>query len=263
MSQTRFVITTIIFRQLVYFSLSRLSVSPPVCYKHWLAMFFTSARASTKVQRCSRSLQTLRGRTRDQLRQLLRETAQPVAVVMTPLEGSTPISTRNATQSAYHGATLSLLTFIAFGPYPLVAFSLCVPSRTAAALNSHVDRTQADAESLNASHMVINILSAALSKFRCHVFESRPPPASVRGVSCAMNQVRRWTPYHLGFTGFPFMCVSISFVTAWKFTMVTKMPYTDCHEMKREWIYHRGKSRAVLLRCCSSRECCVSSMFPR
>ena len=209
-------------------------------------MFSTSARALTKVQRCSRSLQTPTGRTRNQLRQVLRETAQPVAVVTMPLEGSMPISTRNAARSAYHGATSSF-TSIAFDPYLLVAFSLCVPSRTTAALNSHVDHTQADTESLNASHMVINILSAALSEPRRHVFESRPPPASVRGVLCAMDQVRRWSPCHLGFTEFPFMCVSISFVTAWKFTMVTKMSYTDCHEMRREWIYHRGKSRAVLL----------------
>ena len=126
-------------------------------------MFSASVHASRKVQRCSRSLQTLTGRTRDQLRELLRETAQPVAVVTTLLEGSALISTGNTIQSAYHGATLSSFTSIALDPYPLVAFSLRVPSRTAAALNSHVDRTQADAESLNTSHMVINILSAALS----------------------------------------------------------------------------------------------------
>ena len=94
----------------------RLSVSPLVYYKHGLAMFSTSARASTKVQRCSRSLQTPRGQTCDQLHQLLRETAQPVAVVTMALEGNMPISTRNATQSAYHRATLSLFTSIAFDP---------------------------------------------------------------------------------------------------------------------------------------------------
>jgi len=124
--------------------------------------------ASRKNQKCHRNLTTSSiERTRDQLRQFLRETAQSVAVVTTlvPPEGtdsaSVPIPTGNDVQSVYHGATLSSFTSIALDPYPLVAFSLRIPSRMAAALNFHVDRTRADVETINTPHMVINILSAS------------------------------------------------------------------------------------------------------
>ncbi|KAG6329480.1 hypothetical protein ID866_9609, partial [Astraeus odoratus] len=60
----------------------------------------------------------------------------------------------------YHGATLSSFTSIALDPYPLVAFSLRIPSRMATALNSHVDQARAEMPGLISAHMVINILSA-------------------------------------------------------------------------------------------------------
>ncbi|KAL4066178.1 flavin reductase like domain-containing protein [Scleroderma citrinum] len=131
-------------------------------------MYVASSRrsASRKTRKCIRSFTTpSTERTREQLRQLLRETAQSVAVVTTllPPEGtnqSVAVPSGNATQSAYHGATLSSFTSIAFDPYPLVAFSLRNPSRMAAALNFHVDRTQADTDTCTTPHMVINILSA-------------------------------------------------------------------------------------------------------
>ena len=85
---------------------------------------------------------------RDQLRALLRETAQPVAVVTSAMP-----HTSKDTRSPYHGATLSSFTSIALDPYPLVTFSLRVPSRMATSLKS--------AHPHLPSHMVINLLSAA------------------------------------------------------------------------------------------------------
>ncbi|KAJ3994276.1 flavin reductase like domain-containing protein [Lentinula boryana] len=81
------------------------------------------------------------------LRSLLRETAQPVAVV-TSLLHPTDKSPNN-----YHGATLSSFSSIAMDPYPLVAFSLRMPSRMAASLRSALPEPPSD--------MVVNILSAA------------------------------------------------------------------------------------------------------
>lgn len=84
--------------------------------------------------------------TREHLRVLLRETAQPVAVITSFMPDSQNSST-------HHGATLSSFTSIAMDPYPLVSFSLRIPSRMATTLKA--------AESSLDSHMVINILSAA------------------------------------------------------------------------------------------------------
>jgi len=81
--------------------------------------------------------------TRERLRSLLRETAQPVAVVTSNLQHS----------PTHHGATLSSFTSIAMDPYPLISFSLRIPSRMATALKA--------ADSHSKSHMVINVLSAA------------------------------------------------------------------------------------------------------
>lgn len=98
------------------------------------------------------------------LRELLRETAQPVAVVTSTLpEHETPQRSHSSVQSQkqapsiFHGATLSSFTSIALDPHPLVAFSLRVPSRMALALNAHAVKPQTQ----TSPHMVINILSAA------------------------------------------------------------------------------------------------------
>ncbi|KAI0272420.1 flavin reductase like domain-containing protein [Gloeopeniophorella convolvens] len=90
------------------------------------------------------------------IRSLLRETAQPVAVVTSfmPNLGSTSSSaTSRATH--FHGATLSSFTSISMSPHPLVAFSLRVPSRMATTLAD----LSATASSASA-HMVINLLAA-------------------------------------------------------------------------------------------------------
>ena len=85
------------------------------------------------------------------LREILRETAQPVAVVtsLMPLESKKPGGGR------FHGATLSSFTSIAMHPVPLVSFALRVPSRMGTALNEAREREPKSA------HMVINLLCAA------------------------------------------------------------------------------------------------------
>lgn len=84
---------------------------------------------------------------RDDLRSLLRELAQPVAVITSFMH---PNITEN--DCPFHGATLSSFTSIAMDPYPLVTFALRVPSRMATSL---------DAAPLNQhSHMVVNLLSS-------------------------------------------------------------------------------------------------------
>lgn len=103
--------------------------------------------------------------TREQLRQLLRETAQSVAVVTTLVPSDPRADTNHSdcekchanAQGVYHGATLSSFTSIALDPLPLVAFSLRIPSRMATALNTHVNNIS----NTSTAHMVINILSAA------------------------------------------------------------------------------------------------------
>ncbi|KAI0676012.1 flavin reductase like domain-containing protein [Trametes maxima] len=88
---------------------------------------------------------------RGSLRALLRDTAQPVAVVTALMDPAIPQATKNPSQ--FHGATLSSFTSISLDPHPLVAFSLRIPSRMATSL------TSAHSSGDLYSHMVINILS--------------------------------------------------------------------------------------------------------
>ncbi|KAG9101922.1 hypothetical protein FS749_001888 [Ceratobasidium sp. UAMH 11750] len=84
-----------------------------------------------------------------QLRNLMRSCAQPVAVASTRL---------NDADHSLHGATLSSFSSIALHPLPLVAFSVRQPSRLADAL--HLNR-QANPDT---THGAINVLAAHQSQ---------------------------------------------------------------------------------------------------
>jgi flavin reductase (DIM6/NTAB) family NADH-FMN oxidoreductase RutF len=117
-----------------------------------------------------------------QLRAVLRETAQQVAVVTSLLPGTTS----NSLTRTFHGATLSSFTSIAMHPHPLITFSLRVPSRMATALKAaHRNAPNAFA------HMVINVLSAdqastaiAFARPDLHPapFASRPYSLTAEGI---------------------------------------------------------------------------------
>ncbi|KAF5316783.1 hypothetical protein D9619_006526 [Psilocybe cf. subviscida] len=129
---------------------------------------------------------------KDDLRALLRDVAQPVAIVTSfmPSGNDAPFiskvpgalanearageSTSQVEGSRYHGATLSSFTSIAMDPYPLIAFALRIPSRMATSLSSLVapsasSRTRTPSSTTpptspplsHPSHMVINLLSAS------------------------------------------------------------------------------------------------------
>lgn len=99
---------------------------------------------------CRRTLSTS-CETKDALRKLLRETAQPVAVVTSyyPFDGAA--SNSNTEHPHFHGATLSSFTSIALDPHPLVAFSLRIPSRMAASLKALMEQ--------KTPSLVVNILA--------------------------------------------------------------------------------------------------------
>lgn len=90
------------------------------------------------------------GALQSKIRELMRETAQPVAVVTAIM----PSQDADHIPPAYHGATLSSFTSIAMDPHPLIAFALRLPSRMSTALKA-ADSTH------EGSHMVVNLLSAA------------------------------------------------------------------------------------------------------
>ncbi|KAF8624028.1 hypothetical protein AX17_007234 [Amanita inopinata Kibby_2008] len=114
--------------------------------RHWTAGLFKHAAFRRNHSTSSHELVTR------SLRELLRDTAQPVAVV-TSLMPKSDDTTSN--KSLYHGATLSSFTSIAMDPYPLVSFALRIPSRMATSLNTALPEQPC--------HMVINLLSAEQS----------------------------------------------------------------------------------------------------
>lgn len=118
-------------------------------------------------QRCvSTSLHNTSTDLHSRVRTLLRETAQPVAVITSYM----PTSSNSPTNPAlhpFHGATLSSFASISMSPHPLVAFSLRVPSRMATTLSllSCGDYTQfyhtQSEQTPPETHLVANILSAS------------------------------------------------------------------------------------------------------
>ena len=141
----------------------------------------TSARAFTqrtcRAPKCTRTLSTDPSAVRQQLRSLLRDTAQPVAVVTALMDPDISHKTKagsSPTRPHFHGATLSSFSSISMDPHPLVAFSLRIPSRMATSLTSahtsltsahtsltsaHTSLTSAHTSAPSPAHFVINILS--------------------------------------------------------------------------------------------------------
>ncbi|KIY44967.1 hypothetical protein FISHEDRAFT_50360 [Fistulina hepatica ATCC 64428] len=111
-----------------------------------------------------------RSTVQDQLRSVLRETAQPVAVVASRPDGVT---------ASLHGATLSSFTSIAMDPHPLVSFALRLPSRMSASLK--------DAYSRGDALLTISLLSS-IQKDVAIMF-SRPDlyPAPFQSVECELT----------------------------------------------------------------------------
>ncbi|KAI9464504.1 flavin reductase like domain-containing protein [Lactarius psammicola] len=118
-----------------------------------ISVIVSSKRWSSSAVALANSYGNARGLSH-KIRALLRETAQPVAVVtslMPPLDSARS----QQPQSNFHGATLSSFTSISMSPHHLVAFSLRVPSRMATTL-AHLSL----AASSPRTHMVINLLAA-------------------------------------------------------------------------------------------------------
>nr|VWO99793.1 Rim13 protein [Ganoderma boninense] len=109
------------------------------------------AQRTCRTPQCKRPLATDASTVRAQLRSLLRETAQPVAVVTALMDPDIPRKTGSSPR--FHGATLSSFSSISMDPHPLVAFSLRIPSRMATSL------TSAHTTASSPAHLVVNILS--------------------------------------------------------------------------------------------------------
>lgn len=108
---------------------------------------------------------------RHDLRALLRETAQPVAIVTALMpDAHRPSSADAAAHTRFHGATLSSFSSIAMDPAPLVAFSLRLPSRMAAALRAPPAR------------LVVNVLAAAQAPLAVRFSRPDLHPAPFAGV---------------------------------------------------------------------------------
>ncbi|KAF8899591.1 flavin reductase like domain-containing protein, partial [Gymnopilus junonius] len=148
-------------------------------------------------------------RLKSDLRTLLRDIAQPVAVVTSfmphshshPHQGGKAVCPENG--SPYHGATLSSFTSIAMDPYPLVSFALRIPSRMATTLSS---LSSLPFSSASSAHMVINLLSS--SQASTALAFSRPDlfPAPFLGSTSSPASGRIETdaiPYTLSQDGLP------------------------------------------------------------
>ncbi|KAI0045802.1 hypothetical protein FA95DRAFT_1494990 [Auriscalpium vulgare] len=150
----------------------------------------------------------------DKIRALLRETAQPVAVVTSFMPPPAP-DAEFVPGPRCHGATLSSFTSIALAPHPLVAFSLRVPSRMAKTLSTLASPSSTLPSSSPSSsspfpsfpaltstdaHMIINILSAAQA--RAALIFSQPDAHPRPFEDHAM-------PWHLSREGLPVLAGSI------------------------------------------------------
>jgi len=117
----------------------------PRTFRIFNRRYTTATRITTTVQ--------------DDLRQLMVHCAQPVAIITTQLpenriQDST--STTAVDYSRFHGATISSFSSIGMHPYPMISFSLQLPSRLAAALRP----LPSSSPPTQPIRFVVNILSA-------------------------------------------------------------------------------------------------------
>lgn len=133
----------------------------PVCGRVralWTRQFHASHCRSTASNSTTNNV-------REALRALLQHTAQPVSV-LTLKNAST--AEKSTAGGPWHGATLSSFSSISFHPFPIVAFALQLPSRSADALQTHFAQSSSSSTSSTAAtepkpHLVINILSSTQS----------------------------------------------------------------------------------------------------
>lgn len=117
------------------------------CTGTWSRLQYRSARATASLASLSKDSSPSPTPASDEalassIRQLMRTSAQPVAVITTILPD----------ERSAHGATLSSFSTISLDP-PLVAFSIRTPSRLAEALSHHGSTSDCGA------HFTINVLS--------------------------------------------------------------------------------------------------------
>ena len=110
---------------------------------------------------------------KDKLRALVRETAQPVAVV-TPFMQPDSSSTSHTLQCTWRDLVHS------DGPIPLFAFALRMPSRIASSL----DAAQPD----QASHMVVNLLSVEKASISVKFSRSDLYPELFSSIPCLLSE---------------------------------------------------------------------------
>ena len=148
--------------------------------------------------RSQRYMSSLKSETKNALRHLLRETAQPVAVVTSfyPFDG-VPEDEELPHHKKFHGATLSSFTSIALDPDPLVAFSLRIPSRMATSLKERMAQDRAS-NPQRTPNLVINLLSNTQADTAHHFARADLFPEPFR-----------ITPYTLSAEGLPVLTGSL------------------------------------------------------
>jgi flavin reductase (DIM6/NTAB) family NADH-FMN oxidoreductase RutF len=180
------------------------------------------------------------------LRLLLREIAQPVAVVTTTTAGHDPTTscsaadTKNFRRHTYHGATLASLNSISLHPHSLLSFTLRLPSRLASALKPDDSHTANTGRSTAASphrtkRAVINYLSASQAHI-AHTFArgdvSRDPFAVIeRLVSGGGEGGGEGSAYFLDEHGVPVLKDCIGAVSC--DVLVPGIPLSDLDHLRR------------------------------
>ncbi|PPQ83243.1 hypothetical protein CVT26_014766 [Gymnopilus dilepis] len=150
------------------------------------------------------------------LRMLLRELAQPVAVLtslMPPPSSSRPSSpnapkpklkpskkenklhrpsTHGPSPPLYHGATLSSFTSIAMDPYPLVCFALRVPSRMADGLREAVEQEERDNKAMEAARVRADEAARAREMARAKEGSAREKEEVREDGTIKLGKHRKW-----------------------------------------------------------------------